>query len=146
MAMSMTTKYSIPENAVVVGLCAGRHDMPVGEFIFPTEVDPTDFRAMSRTVDAFLDTRVGTHISWGPRRNAASVDDEDGVEFICGNRPLVVYVTGLTACIAAVIRGCVYNGVDLTLLHYDRTTGKYIPQVVLGRTEPYPPRLSPSQG
>ena len=34
--MSMTTKYSIPENAVVVGLCAGRHDMPVGEFIFPT--------------------------------------------------------------------------------------------------------------
>lgn len=63
MAMSMTTKYSIPENAVVVGLCAGRHDMPVGEFIFPTEVDPTDFRAMSRTVDVFLDTRVGTHLS-----------------------------------------------------------------------------------
>ena len=48
--MSMTTKYSIPENAVVVGLCAGRHDMPVGEFIFPTEVDPTDFRAMSTLV------------------------------------------------------------------------------------------------
>lgn len=65
MAMSMATEYSIPENAIVVGLCAGRHDMPVGEFIFPTEVDPTDFRAMSRTVDAFLDTRVGTHISWG---------------------------------------------------------------------------------
>lgn len=130
--MTIEKAYTIPENAVVVGLCAGRHDMPVSDFIFPQVVDPTDFRGMSRTVDAFLDTRVGTHISWGPRRNAASMDDEDGVEFICGDRPLVVYVTGLTACVAAVIRSCVYNGVDLTLLHYDRTTGEYIPQVVLG--------------
>lgn len=48
--MNMTTKFSIPENAVVVGLCAGRHVMPVGEFIFPTEVDPTDFSVMSQTV------------------------------------------------------------------------------------------------
>lgn len=144
--MNMNTKYSIPENAVIVGLCAGRHDMPVGEFIFPTEVDPTDFRAMSWIVEEFLDTRVGTHISWGPRRNAASIDDEDGVEFICGNRPLVVYVTGLTACVAAVIRGCAYNGVDLTLMHYNRATGEYIPQVVLGRAEPYPPLLSAPRG
>lgn len=144
--MNMNTKYSIPENAVIVGLCAGRHDMPVGEFIFPTEVDPTNFRAMSWIVEEFLDTRVGTHISWGPRRNAASIDDEDGVEFICGNRPLVVYVTGLTACVAAVIRGCAYNGVDLTLMHYNRATGEYIPQVVLGRAEPYPPLLSAPRG
>lgn len=55
--------FQIPANTVVVGLCAGRHDMPVGEFIFPTEVEPTDFRAMSQTVDAFLDNRVGTHLS-----------------------------------------------------------------------------------
>ena len=54
--------FHIPANAVVVGLCAGRHDMPVDEFIFPQEVEPTDFRAMSRTVDAFLDNRVGTHL------------------------------------------------------------------------------------
>ena len=68
--MNMVAKYSIPENAVIVGLCAGRLDMPVGEFIFPTEVDPTDFRAMSRTVDAFLDARVGTHLSnYGTRFN-----------------------------------------------------------------------------
>ena len=55
--------FQIPANAVIVGLCAGRHDMPVGEFIFPTEVDPTDFEGMQHTVDAFLDNRVGTHLS-----------------------------------------------------------------------------------
>lgn len=122
--------FQIPADAVVVGLCAGRHDMPVGEFIFPTEVDPTDFRAMSRTVDAFLDNRVGTHLSnYGTRFNDNEYAD---IEVTTGDRPLVVYVTGLTACVAAVIRGCVYRGIELTLMHYDRTTGGYLPQVVVG--------------
>jgi hypothetical protein len=128
--MTIEKAYTIPENAVVVGLCAGRHDMPVSDFIFPQVVDPTDFRAMSRTVDAFLDTRVGSHISHRPRYNAVSIDDNDD-EFWEGNRPLVVYVTGLTACVAAVISGCVYWGIDLTLMHYDRASGSYLPQVVL---------------
>lgn len=35
-----TATYTIPTDAVVVGLCAGRHDMPVEEFIFPQVVDP----------------------------------------------------------------------------------------------------------
>ena len=122
--------FHIPADAVIVGLCAGRHDMPVGEFIFSTEVDPTDFRAMSRTVDAFLDARVGTHLSnYGTRFNDNEYAD---IEVTTGDRPLVVYVTGLTACVAAVIRGCVYRGIELTLMHYDRTTGGYLPQVVVG--------------
>lgn len=122
--------FHIPDNAVVVGLCAGRHDMPVGEFIFPTEVDPTDFEGMQHTVDAFLDNRVGTHLSnYGTRFNDNELSD---IEVTTGDRPLVVYVTGLTACVAAVIRGCVYRGIELTLMHYDRTTGAYLPQVVVG--------------
>lgn len=122
--------FQIPSDAVVVGLCAGRHDMPVGEFIFPTEVDPTDFEGMQHTVDAFLDTRVGTHLSnYGTRFNDNEMSD---IEVTTGDRPLVVYVTGLTACVAAVIRGCVYRGIELTLMHYDRTTGAYLPQVVVG--------------
>lgn len=117
--MNMTTKFSIPENAVVVGLCAGRHDMPVGEFISPTEVDPTDFSVMSQTVDAFLDTRVGTHLSnYGTRFNDNEYAD---IEVTTGNHPLIVYVTGLTACVAAVIRGCVYRGIELTLMHYSQS-------------------------
>lgn len=104
-------QYAIPENAVVVGLCAGRHDMPVEQFIFPYEVDPTDFEGMkSVALDFILDfanPRVGVY-------------------------SFVVYVTGLTACVAAVISACVQCEVNLTLMHYNRATGEYIPQVVLG--------------
>lgn len=122
--------FHVPNNAVVVGLCAGRHDMPVDEFIFPMEVDPTDFEGMQHTVDAFLDNRVGTHLSnYGTRFNDNELSD---IEVTTGNHPLIVYVTGLTACVAAVIRGCVYRGIELTLMHYDRTAGGYLPQVVVG--------------
>lgn len=127
-----TATYTIPTDAVVVGLCAGRHDMPVEEFIFPQVADPTDFAGMQHTVDEFLADRVGVHYAYGPRYNAVATDVEDDVEFFAGDHPLVVYVTGLTACVAAVISACAHNGVDLMLIHYDRASGGYVPQVVLG--------------
>lgn len=36
--MATNNDFHIPADAVVVGLCAGRHDMPVEEFIFPQVV------------------------------------------------------------------------------------------------------------
>ena len=43
-----TATYTIPTDAVVVGLCAGRHDMPVEEFIFPQVVDPPPSALLGR--------------------------------------------------------------------------------------------------
>ena len=31
---------------VRVGLCEGRHEMPVSEYIFPAELDPKDINGM----------------------------------------------------------------------------------------------------
>lgn len=116
--------YSIPENAVVVGLCAGRHDMPVSDFIFPQVVDPTDFRGMEFVVGDFIKSRVGIH-------EETQSDTGGEFEVMFGDRPLVVYVTGLTACVVAVVKVCMFYGVDLTLMHYDRASGGYLPQVVI---------------
>lgn len=124
MTMNQNKQYAIPENAVVVGLCAGRHDMPVEEFIFPQVVDPTDFRGMEFVVGDFIKSRVGIH---------EEIQSDTGGEFevTFGDRPLVVYVTGLTACVVAVVKVCMFYGVDLTLMHYDRASGGYLPQVVI---------------
>lgn len=141
--MTNVTSFQFPADAVVVGLCAGRHDMPVEEFIFPQVVDPTDFEGMKSVAEDFIKSRVGVKPSvYGPHYNHVGVDPAyygyvdgesiDYMDFMDGAHPLVVYVTGLTACIAAVIAVCVRCGVDLTLMHYDRETGEYLPQVVLG--------------
>lgn len=43
---------------------------------------------------------------------------------------LVVYVTGLTVALVEVINFCTLCDIELTLMHYDNSTGKYFPQDV----------------
>ena len=85
-------------------LCKGRHATPATEAIFPTEVDPTDFSGLNRIV--------------------AERIPSDTTE-------LVVYVTGLTPAMLAVVHYCWQAGITLTAMHYDRATGEYYPQTVL---------------
>lgn len=87
-----------------VGLCASRHPMPVSGYIFPETLDPMAFNAMGQTASAFIDS-------------------------VAGNS-LAVYVTGLTAATAAVIKVCALRGIGLTLMHYNRETDEYVPQKI----------------
>ncbi len=126
----MTTTTSTIDSSinapVVVGLCAARHAMPVTEFIFP-EVNPTDFDGMEKTAEEFILHHVGLTVT-----ERQALDQRYGEDVPCwsGKRTLVVYVTGLTACTAAVIKACALNGVDLTLMHFDRESGEYLPQQI----------------
>ena len=112
---------------VIAGLCASRHAMPVTEFIFPEVVNPTDFDGMEKTAEEFILQHVGLTVT-----ERQALDQRYGEDVPCwsGKRSLTVYVTGLTACTAAVIKACALNGVGLTLMHYDRETGEYLPQQI----------------
>lgn len=112
---------------IYVGLCALRHEMPVTEFIYPNSVDPTDFVGMKAVFDRFLLDRVGIHTE---TRLALNQRYDEDVPCYRGDKALVVYVTGLTACVATVIAECAKNGVALTLMHYDRESEEYIPQIM----------------
>lgn len=117
------------EKKVVVGLCEGRHPLPVEGYIFEGNVNPLDFDGMSKTVREFLNSHVG--VSVHSRTGLNQHDMYTDVSCYVGDAELVVYVTGLTACTAAVISECAYNGVPLTLMHFNRDTGDYIPQKVI---------------
>lgn len=121
---SSTTNTNAP---VTVGLCAARHAMPVTEFIFPETVNPTDFDGMEKTAEEFILRHVGLTVT-----ERQALDQRWGEDVPCwaGKRTLVVYVTGLTAATSAVIKACALNGVGLTLMHYDRENGEYLPQLI----------------
>lgn len=86
-----------------LGLCQGRHDIPgVEEYIYPTEVDPTDLPGLRHQVHESL-------------RDCGSVD---------------LYVTGLTVALVEVINYATKNNISLTLWHYNRDTGNYYSQSV----------------
>lgn len=87
-----------------IGLCQGRHSMPVDNFVFDTEVNPTD----TKTLEAAA--------------NAAIAEEVTEVD---------LYVTGLTVAFAAVVKVCTDRGIGLTAYHYDRESGEYYPQTVI---------------
>ena len=87
---------------MVLGLCQGRHDIPVEGYIFPKEVNPLDLKGMEKQCHAILE--------------------------FCTE--LDLYVTGLSVALVTVINYCCTNRIPLTLYHYDRESGEYYKQAV----------------
>lgn len=111
---------------LVVGLCKGRHEMPVEEYIFPAELDPTDIDGINVTAWEWVVSRC--EVENIVRDPAINQGDDESCHLWQGWKDLVIYVTGLTVALTAVIRACARNGVHLTLMHFDRETGNYLPQ------------------
>lgn len=116
------------ENKInIVGLCAGRHNLPVSNYIFDEINDPTDFAGMRKTAAQWVDAHCDLHRSFGAGLNQLDYTDVA----VCVGTPLTIYVTGLTAALTAVLSVCAQCGISVTLMHYDRDTGEYLPQQVL---------------
>ena len=112
-----------PNNIPIeAGLIYDRHDMPVDKYIF-TDVN---------------DNGISEHLMF-------NYEEQDKIceEFILSNigfkktdngyiakTDLVVYITGLSCCIASIIKVAQQMHVNLTLKHYDFKTGRYIPQYI----------------
>lgn len=89
-----------------LAVCEARHEMPeeVTGAIFDHEVNPTEpLRLESKAYKMLRDSKI---------------------EY------LKLYVTGLTVAVFAVTNACHRLGINVTLMHYDRSTGKYFPQYV----------------
>lgn len=112
---------------LTVGLCAGRHPMPVEEYIFPEPISTFDTDAINQYAANWVDEHCDISLTWGIGLNQA--DDYD-VQIYYGGFELVLYVTGLTVATAAVIRACALYGVPLTLMHYNPQSGEYYPQKI----------------
>lgn len=112
---------------VHVGLVRGRHKMPVEEYIFESVEDVFDFDALASIAAKRITKLVDVQIVPGPAINGA--DYTNGLVYESEHR-LVLYTTGLTAALAAVIKICAENGVYLTLKHYDCETYSYVSQKI----------------
>lgn len=110
---------------IKAGLIKGRHELPVERYVFDEIEDPFDFTKMRRQAEKFVMTSCNVEKAYGQAVNSASYTDDCIYE---GEFALVLYVTGLSSALAAVIRACAENGVKLTLMHFDKESGDYRPQ------------------
>ena len=93
-----------------LGVCAGRHEMPVDGYVVDNIDDPADFTEIRQKVD------------------------EGMREYYCkGNTPHVLdlYVTGLTVVLVEILNWCRQHSIGVTLWHYDAKTGQYFGQNVV---------------
>lgn len=102
---------------ITVGLIKGRHEMPVNEYIFDEVKDMFDYDGISNHITRFISRKVHLACKQG-----------GGIYSFKGEKALTVYVTGLTSVSCELVDVCNKLGVQLTLMHYDRDTGKYHPQ------------------
>ena len=114
------------KKTLCVGLIPGRHDLPVEDYIFPESVDPTDLDGLNRLASTWIEAHCVPSQKVGLGLNQA--DWHTDVLVWGSDVELVLYVTGLTAATTAVVRACALNGISLTLMHYDRESGDYLPQ------------------
>ena len=93
---------------VTCGMVAERHDMPVKEYIF----ENIDYKTMFD---------YNQQLKIARQRIVEIVQNEDGTRA----DGLFVYVTGLTCALSTIIRTCQELKLNLTLLHYNKSDGKY---------------------
>lgn len=123
------------ENKVVkVALCSARHTMPedVVGAIFDCEVKMDTEELFARAYN-FIKREFGeARVTCYPRRYPVSYVEYTDVEFVETPGKLIVYVTGFTPALIAVVNACRQLGLsDLVLMHYDRDTGDYLKQEVV---------------
>lgn len=96
---------------ISVGTVSGRHQLPVQEYVINEEIeDVTDVDSIQKKVDKYFE------------ENIANVDEK--VE-------IILYVTGLTLVVLAIVNACKKYGCDLVCMHYDRENDCYIGQKIL---------------
>ena len=108
-----------------VGLVKGRHELPVSNYIFDSIEDVSNFEAIEKVANDFVIANCAIYSTYGCCINQI---DQSDVELLCSKVELHVYVTGLTAATAALIKVCAFNGVDLVLHHFDCSTNSYVEQ------------------
>jgi hypothetical protein len=97
------------------GLCSDRHDMPVTDYIYPTlsRYQMYDYDWQCRKAYSYLKSNV--------------INYEANV-----NNAVELYVTGMSSCLAAVIKVCHDLNINLVLKHYHAEIGKYESQQIWG--------------
>lgn len=108
---------------ITVGLIKGRHDMPVDSYIFDEDINPMDFDVIEDGVVDWINS-IGRFKLEDSFLMFPYLPEDGGIQ-------VVLYVTGLSAALASVIRWCAKCHIFLTLMHYDKETGEYKPQEII---------------
>lgn len=112
-----------------LGTVAGRHDLPVEQYILKAVEDPSDIDGITNAVERSLSEILSPYMGITARQPIDSADYTDLPCYTC-SVDVDLYVTGLTSVVIAALAVFARNGVHCRAMHFDRETGAYSPQPV----------------
>jgi len=93
------------EKILKIGVCEGRHEMPVEKYIYGQQVNPLDVIGLETQAEKRL------------------------LELKGDCNQLHLYVTGLTVAVIATIKMAIKMFDNVVLLHYNRDSNSYYQQI-----------------
>ena len=93
------------EKILKIGVCEGRHEMPVEKYIYGQQVNPLDVNELETQAEKRL------------------------LELKGDCNQLHLYVTGLTVAVIAAIKAAIKMFDSVVLLHYNRDSNSYYHQI-----------------
>lgn len=115
------------KKTIKIGVCEGRHNMPVDGYIFKKIEDPTDVEGLQEIAEEFFQ-KLWEELphkecyypdEWGNDHISIKIDGK-----------VEIYATGLTVAVIEAIKAALYyyNYYDIVIMHYDSVKGNYYPQ------------------
>lgn len=121
---------------LILGVCEGRHEMPCKNFIFGQEIDQKwlvnpkmlEELAFWHLCENLEDAGL---LSWRQQPDPENYGSDIAVNYAATGTELVIYVTGLTVAVFATVNAAkALEFAKITLMHFDRESGQYYPQLV----------------
>jgi hypothetical protein len=114
---------------IVLGLIKGRHDLPVDNFIFVGPISLTDVVQLEREAHRSL---VNIAYDLGVQEWDQIPSEYYGIDEVVydfpRNKKVVIYVTGLTVALIAVLNVLKSYNAEVTIMHYNAEDSSYYPQ------------------
>lgn len=115
---------------LIIGVCEGRHEMPCNRFVFGQEVNPLDVTSLAVLAnERLIDLADEAGLEWQacPARVPFQVSCTD-IYAMAYNADCIIYVTGLTVAVMAVVKAAFDSFDGVVLMHYNRESGQYYEQ------------------
>lgn len=115
-----------------IGICKGRHPLPVKYYVFPQEVNPLDvvqLEAISIKSLVEIATQEGVEIKNTTVILDNQVDYHD-ITVAVYNATVAIYATGLTVAVLAVVKAAKQLFKEVVVMHYDRDSDSYYEQEI----------------
>src|SRR5690554_3689884 len=105
-----------------IGICKGRHPLPVDYYVFPQEVNPLEVEQLEeisnkRLIEIAIQEKAKIENATVVLSNQVDYHD---ITVAVYNATVAIYATGLTVAVLAVVKAAKHLYKKVVVMHYDR--------------------------